>query len=59
MATNLSATPIFYETLAAAAVCSPADAAEHFDALGNNDAERAWPVESFLEQYALPAPPAE
>jgi hypothetical protein len=47
--------PIFFETLAAAAHCEPADAVEHF---GELDA-KPHPVESFLEQYALPAPPAE
>lgn len=47
MASNLSATPIFYESLAAVAVCSPADAAEHLDAID----DRQFPVSAFLEEY--------
>jgi len=54
-----TAEPIFYETLAAAAVCSPADAAEHFAALREKYPEfsdrRAHLVETFLEEYVAHA----
>lgn len=46
--------PIFYETLAAAAHCAPADAYEHYHTTVNaNPRGRAHPVESFLEDYAV------
>lgn len=48
-------TPIFFEVLAAVADTTPADAAEHFNALGNNDAERQWPLSSFFDQYVAHA----
>lgn len=46
-------TPIFYETLAVAAKCSPADAYEHFHTTQDANARgRQHPVEAFLEDYA-------
>jgi hypothetical protein len=61
MASNFSASPIFYETLAAVAVCSPADAAEHFDALVINGSERPGDsLERFFDEYVPAAtPPGE
>lgn len=51
-------TPTFYETLAAAAKCSPADAFERFhDTMNANARGAAHPVESFLEDY-VPITPA-
>lgn len=43
-------TPIFYETLAAAANCSPADAYEHYHTM--QPRQQAHHVESFLTEYA-------
>lgn len=46
-------TPVFYETLAEAAHCTPADAYEHFHTTQDANARgRAHPVEAFLEDYA-------
>lgn len=46
-------TPIFYEALAEAAKCSPADAYEHYHTTQNaNPRGREHPVEAFLEDYA-------
>jgi len=48
--------PIFYETLAAAAHCTPADAYEHYHSTVHANARgRAHPVEAFLEDYAVSA----
>lgn len=45
--------PIFYETLAAAAKCSPADALEHLDQLESDDGSYiAHPLTDFLTEYA-------
>lgn len=43
-------TPVFYETLAAAAKCSTADAYEHFHTMQPRQQEHH--VESFLTEYA-------
>ena len=56
MASNLSAMPIFYETLAAAADTTPEDAAEHFDALVINGSERPGDsLERFFDEYVAHA----
>lgn len=43
--------PIFFEALAEAAHCTPADAIEHFAPLE----ARPHPVETFLEEYVAHA----
>lgn len=52
MASDLSLTPIFFEALAAVAVCSPADAAEHF---ASDSRGKEHPVEAFLDEYVAHA----
>jgi hypothetical protein len=47
----LAATPVFFEVLAEAAQCSPADAAEHFANITETVSVQ-FPVEAFLEEYA-------
>lgn len=42
--------PIFYETLAVAAKCTPLEAKEHYEVEVNLG--RPHPVERFLEDYA-------
>jgi hypothetical protein len=49
--TPTTPTPIFYEALATAAKCTPADAYEHFHTLQKPNA-RTHQVEAFLEEYA-------
>lgn len=45
-------TPIFYETLAEAAHCTPADAVEHMDAIAGTDhGFGRHAVEAFLAEY--------
>jgi len=47
-----SRAPIFFEALAAAAHCTPADAAEHFVEISQaNELGRLHPVERFFEDY--------
>ncbi|UYL87465.1 hypothetical protein SEA_PUREGLOBE5_102 [Arthrobacter phage Pureglobe5] len=56
----LSRAPIFFEALAAAAQCTPADAAEHFVEISSaNELGRTRPVERFLEDYAVEEKPSE
>ncbi|QOP66851.1 hypothetical protein SEA_ODYSSEY395_102 [Arthrobacter phage Odyssey395] len=56
----LSRAPIFFEALAAAAQCTPADAAEHFVEISSaNELGRTRPVERFLEDYAVEEEPSE
>lgn len=51
------ATPTFYEALAGAAKCSPADAYEHYnDTVTANERGQAHPVEAFLEDYVTITP---
>lgn len=45
--------PIFYETLAEAARCTPADAYEHFHTIRPKAQQHH--VEAFLEDYAVSA----
>lgn len=44
--------PVFFEALAAAAQCETGDAVEHYGALE----AKPHPVETFLDEYASPAP---
>ncbi|UOK18401.1 hypothetical protein SEA_BRUHMOMENT_85 [Arthrobacter phage BruhMoment] len=47
------AEPIFYETLAAEARCTKADAVEHFEVIEHNDhGFGRHAVERFLEEFA-------
>lgn len=55
MASNLSATPIFYEALAAAADTTPEDAAEHFDAIKVGEFDQTGKVEQFFDEYVAHA----
>jgi hypothetical protein len=55
MASSLSETPIFCEALASVAVCSPADAAEHFDAIRSGEYDQTGKVQQFFEQYVAHA----
>lgn len=43
--------PLFFEALAAVAVCSPADAAEHYGTLEG----RPWPLSTFFDEYVAHA----
>jgi hypothetical protein len=54
VATSLSATPIFYEALAAVAVCSPADASEHFDPLTAAGNTSGVALGMFFDEYVTP-----
>lgn len=55
MADSLTQTPIFYEALAAVAVCSPADAAEHFEALAKSHYRQDNLIGRFLDEYVVRA----
>lgn len=52
----IHSTPVFVETLAALAKCSPADAEEHFLAItAEPGQDPGYAVTAFIEQYG-PAP---
>jgi hypothetical protein len=55
VASDLGATPIFYEALAAAADTNPADAAEHFDAIKAGEYDQTGKVQRFFDEYVAHA----
>ncbi len=54
MSKLMTETPVFVDTLAAAAGCSPAEAEAHFTTLALGDNDDTMMVQSFIEHYGTP-----